>query len=102
MPKSEIANFLDAIATLTGSVRAMDTMPIGESNTSWMRYQCNAENSQAIITIGEHPQLPNENVVTISTDFRRLWRITRVLGDSALVNAVRLNAMELGGKPLDN
>ena len=102
MPKSEVANFLHVVATSTCSVRAMDTMPIGSSDASWMRYQCNTENSQAIITIGEHCQLPNDSVVTISTDIRRLWRVTRIFGDSALVRAICRNAIDLGGKPMDD
>jgi hypothetical protein len=67
-----------------------------------MRYQCNTENAQAIITIGEHCQLPNDSVVTVSTDIRRLWRVTRIFGDSVLVNAICRNATDLGGKPLDD
>jgi hypothetical protein len=67
-----------------------------------MRYQCNTENSQATITIGEQFQLPNDSVVTVSTDIRRLWRVTRIFGDSVLVNAICRNATDLGGKPLDD
>jgi hypothetical protein len=102
MPKSEVANFLHVVATSTCSVRAMDAMPIGSSDASWMRYQCNTENSQATITIGEQCQLPNDSVVTVSTDIRRLWRVTRIFGDSVLVNAICRNATDLGGKPLDD
>ena len=102
MPKTEIAIFLYAVATSTCSVRALDTMPIESSNASWMRYQCNTENSQAIIAIGEHCQLPNDSVVTISTDIRRLCWVTRIFGDLALVNAIRRIAIDLGGKPMDD
>ena len=102
MPKSEFANFLHVVATLTCSLRAMDTTPIGNSDASWMRYQCNEMNSQAIIAIGDHPQLPNDNVVTISTDVRRVCRITRLFGDAALVNAICRNALDLGGKPMED
>ena len=102
MPKTEIAIFLYAVATSTCSVRALDTMPIESSNASWMRYQCNTENSQAIIAIGEHCQLPNDSVVTISTDIRRLCWVTRIFGDLALVNAICRIAIDLGGKPMDD
>jgi hypothetical protein len=102
MPKSLVANFLQVVATSTCSVRAMDAMPIGSSDASWMRYQCNTENARAIITIGEHCQLPNDSVVTVSTDIRRIWRVTRIFGDSVLVNAICRNATDLGGKPLDD
>jgi hypothetical protein len=67
-----------------------------------MRYQCNTEKSQAIITIGEHCQLPSDSVVTVSTDIRRLWRVTRIFGDLVLVNAICRNATDLRGKPLDD
>jgi hypothetical protein len=67
-----------------------------------MRYQCNTENSQAMIAIGEHCQLPNDSVVTISTDIRRLWRVTRIFGDSALVRAIGRNAIDLGATPMDD
>ena len=101
MPKTEIAIFLCAVATSTCSVRALDTIPIESSDASWMRYQCNTENSQAIIAIGEHCQLPNDSVVTISTDIRRLCWVTRIFGDLALVNAICRIAIDLGGKPMD-
>jgi hypothetical protein len=67
-----------------------------------MRYQCNTENSQAIIAIGEHYQLPNDSDVTISTDIRQLWRVTRIFGDSALLNAICRNTIDLGGMPMDD
>ena len=102
MPKSEIANFLQMVATSTCSVLAMDTIPIESSDASWMRYQCNTANSQAVIAIGEHCQLPDDSVVTISTDICRLWRVARICGDSALVNAIRRTAIDLGGKPMDD
>jgi hypothetical protein len=102
MPKSEIENFLEMVATSTCRIRAMDSTPVGSSDASWIRYQCKTDNSQAIIAIGEHRQLPNDNIVTISTDIRRLWRVTRLFGDLALVNAICRKAMDICGKPLDD
>lgn len=99
MPKCEIEHFLDGIATSTCRIQPMDSMPLGSFDAFWMRYQCNTENSQAIIAIAEHGRLPNAGVVTISTDIRRLWRITRLFGDSELVKAVCRKAMEFGGRP---
>jgi len=55
-----------------------------------------------MIAIGEHRQLPNDSVVTISTDIRRLWRVTRICGDSALVRAIGRNAIDLGATPTDD
>ena len=98
LPKTMIEQFLREVGTSSCTVCALDSTAIGTRDASWIRYQCDSGKSRAIVTIGEHLELPRENVVTISMDIRRLWRLMRIYGDVVLVHAICRDALKCGGK----
>jgi hypothetical protein len=64
--------------------RPVDELP----DSTWHNYRCRVQNAVALITVSEHRAMPGKLLVTVSTDLRRLWRLTKVAGDFRLSFAI--------------
>jgi len=85
----------------TLDIRSMDSTPVVSPSARWWRYVCDNEKSRAVLVLSEHEQLPNDVVVTVSTDLRRLpffWTLLRDWRLSRLLSKRLLNA---GGQLID-
>jgi len=80
----------------------MDSIPVVSPGARSWRYVCDMETSRALLALSEHEQLPNDIVVTVSTDLRRLpfpwtlvrdWRLSRLLSNRLL---------DAGGQVIDD
>jgi hypothetical protein len=102
LPKTERTKVLDVFDQFAGiSIRTMDTAPlVDDDGGSWMRYECDRGNARALIALSDHQHLTDELLVTVSTDLRRLLRITRIWGDVQLVREIGAEIHGIGGKLL--
>jgi hypothetical protein len=73
--------------------RFVDTLP----DSTWHNYLCSRGKSVALLSISDHVQLPGKIVVTVSTDLRRIWRLSRLVGDFRLSFAVARVLRDNGG-----
>ena len=81
-------------------VRPMDAEPLVSPGARWWRFTCDSGSSRALLAIGEHDQLPNDVVVTVSTDLRRLPLVWRLLGDWRLSRVLATTMEESGAQRL--
>jgi len=80
-------------ATIRQMERFVDTLP----DSTWHNYLCSRGNSVALLSISDHVQLPGKIIVTVSTDLRRIWRLTRLVGDVRLSLAIARLLRDNGG-----
>ena len=101
-PRAERFRILDIVnPSGTIDIRSMDSAPVVSPGARWWRYVCDMEKSRAVLAVSEHEQLPNDIVVTMSKDLRRLpflWTLVRDWRLSRLLSNRLLNA---GGHPID-
>ena len=62
------------------AIDPMDNEPLTANGARWWRYSCSAGSEKAFLCIGEHPERPEDIVVTVGIDLQRLpflWRLPR-------------------------
>lgn len=67
------------------AIQPMDIGPLTANGARWWRFTCNAGSARAFCCLGEHPERPDDIVITVSIDLRRLPMLWRVPGDWLLV-----------------
>lgn len=98
-PKSERSRILD-IVNPSGAldIRPMDSDPVDSPVARWWRYTCDNDSSRVVLAISEHERLPDNVVVTVSTDLRRLLLVWKLIGDWRLEHLLNGLLVNSGGK----
>lgn len=96
--RDSVLHWIDAIPGC--SVESMERSTYQLQDSTWNNYRCLVGDAVALVSISEHKQLPGRIVVTVSTDLRRIWRLTRLIDDFRLANAIAGTLKRHGGREI--
>lgn len=86
----------------TIAVQPIGDQPVKSDAAQWRRFTCRAGNATAITCVGEHQELPEWVVISISADLRRLLMVWRLPADLRLVRRLTQAIQREGALLLDN
>lgn len=78
----------------------MDNVPVSGPNARFWRFNCDFGSYRALVCVGEHCERPDDIVVTVSIDLRRLPLLWKLMGDWRLCRALSENIERAGAQPL--
>lgn len=81
-------------------VRPLSDEPLVSTAARYWRFSVDFGRSRALLCMAEHDELPNDLVVTVSTDLRRLPLVWRWPGDWHFSRVLQTLLRESGGQDL--
>ncbi len=82
-------------------VHPLGMVPLVSPDARWWRYTCSESSASVALAVSEHLQLPNQILVAVSADLRRLWRVRNLFGDIRLSRLLDSRLIAAGGVPID-
>lgn len=101
LPRQDQSRFLDQLELLNElAVKRFARDPFVADGACWSRFTVDQGQSRALVCVGEHQELPNDVVITVSIDLRRVLCFWRLLGDYFLGQQLSQILEQIGGRAL--